>query len=107
MHKRAGIAAILVILIALLVLSYSPQIESAANAIDQAHWQGYPMPPCFLDAKLCGGHVLGTDENGRDMLARLMVGARLSLGVTLLAAILELAFGVVFGTLVRRGGGFV
>jgi len=106
MAKRAGLAIMFVMLAVVLVLSYSPQIESAANAIDQANWQGYPIPPCFIDAKMCAGHVLGTDENGRDMLVRLVAAVRLSLGVPLLAAILELIFSLAFGILARREGLF-
>jgi peptide/nickel transport system permease protein len=47
------------------------------------------------------GHLLGTDELGRDMLSRLMLGARLSLfmGITpvLLAFVIGSAIGIVAG----------
>jgi peptide/nickel transport system permease protein len=48
-------------------------------------------------------HWLGTDELGRDVLARVIHGARLSVGAGLLAALLALSVGVGFGAL----GGFV
>lgn len=44
------------------------------------------------------GHPLGTDGLGRDLLSRLMFGARLSLGTAFLAAVLVTTLGVVLGT---------
>ncbi len=42
-------------------------------------------------------HPLGTDYLGRDMLARLMAGARVSLFIGLLAPLFFVAFGVIYG----------
>lgn len=42
-------------------------------------------------------HPLGTDYLGRDMLARLMAGARVSLFIGLLAPLLYVAIGVIYG----------
>ena len=53
--------------------------------IDQEHWQGYPLAPGTF------GHVLGTEENGRDLLARLLVALRFSLGIAACAALLAAA----------------
>jgi peptide/nickel transport system permease protein len=44
-------------------------------------------------------HPLGTDGLGRDLLSRLMFGARLSLGTAFVAAGLVTTLGVVFGTI--------
>lgn len=44
-------------------------------------------------------HPLGTDEVGRDMLARLVWGARITLLVALVAVSIAMAFGVVIGAL--------
>jgi peptide/nickel transport system permease protein len=74
-----------------------------ANAVDPL-WQGPPLPPCFVDAKTCGGHLLGTDQIGRDVFARLLVGGRLSLGIGLIAVCIELAVGIVLGSLARYAG---
>jgi peptide/nickel transport system permease protein len=50
-------------------------------------------------------HPLGTDENGRDVLSRLLSGGRVSLSVGLAAVLFSLAVGVSFGALAgyRRG----
>jgi peptide/nickel transport system permease protein len=55
--------------------------------IDMPHWRGYPLPPGVA------GHVLGTDENGRDLFSRLLVGLRTSLGIAAFAAVAATAIG--------------
>ncbi len=42
-------------------------------------------------------HLLGTDDVGRDVLSRLMYGARLSLLVGCLVVVLSLIMGVILG----------
>ena len=55
----------------------------------------------FRDAMLAApslrGHWLGTDELGRDMLSRLLFGARLTLGMAFAAVTLAVVPGVVLG----------
>ena len=51
------------------------------------------------------GHPLGTDELGRDVLARLLHGGRVSLFVGLTAAIAAAAFGTIIGLLAGYHGG--
>lgn len=51
--------------------------------------------------------ILGTDDVGRDVLSRLMYGARLSLLVGCLVVVLSLVMGVIFGLLAGYFGGVV
>ncbi|WP_075182476.1 dipeptide ABC transporter permease DppC [Pantoea sp. 1.19] len=51
--------------------------------------------------------ILGTDDVGRDVLSRLMYGARLSLLVGCLVVVLSLVLGVIFGLLAGYLGGAV
>lgn len=53
--------------------------------IDQEHWMGYPLAPGVA------GHVLGTEENGRDLLARVLAGIRTSLFIAAVAAVIATA----------------
>lgn len=55
----------------------------------------------------CMAHLLGTDKFGRDILTRLMYGARISLMVGFLAAILNLIIGVIYGGIAGYAGGKV
>ena len=52
-------------------------------------------------------HPLGTDENGRDVLARLMSGGQLSLSVSFLAVFVVTALGIIFGAVAGYAGGIV
>ena len=52
-------------------------------------------------------HLLGTDGLGRDLLSRLLHGARLSLGATVLASVLVTLIGVAVGTVSGFAGGLV
>jgi oligopeptide transport system permease protein len=51
--------------------------------------------------------LLGTDRNGRDMLARIMVGGQISLMVGVLATIVSLVIGVIYGAISGYIGGRV
>lgn len=52
-------------------------------------------------------HWLGTDELGRDLLARLLVGGRISFAVGFLATAVSLLIGVAYGVLSGLAGGLV
>ncbi|EUB99347.1 ABC-type transporter, integral membrane subunit [Rhizobium sp. CF080] len=64
-----------------------------------------PYDPLKLDllARLktpgTAGHLLGTDEFGRDILSRLMYGARTSAWIAFATVAFAIAFGLVFGVL--------
>lgn len=55
--------------------------------------------PPFWEAKGSTAHLLGTDPVGRDMLSRLIYGARISLFIGLTVTILASAFGIFLGLL--------
>jgi peptide/nickel transport system permease protein len=52
-------------------------------------------------------HPLGTDQLGRDILARLMAGVNISIEVALLVEILDVGFGVTIGALAGFFGGWL
>jgi peptide/nickel transport system permease protein len=52
-------------------------------------------------------HLLGTDNKGRDILARLVAGARISLTVGVAATAFSLAIGVFFGIVAGYFGGAI
>lgn len=54
---------------------------------------------------LTGTHLLGTDNVGRDLFARTLVGTRVTLGVAFAAALVSLVIGVVWGTVAGWVGG--
>ena len=106
-HKLAMVGA-LVLLLMVVVAVFAPKLAPYdPNAIDNVHWQGNPLPPCFQDATQCGAHTLGSDENGRDLLSRLMFGARISLTVGVAAVVMELIIGTLLGAVAGYYGGWV
>lgn len=69
-----------------------------------------PYDPIKVDTKAFGKppsleHLLGTDRSGRDVLSRLMHGARVSLSVGVVAVTIYLVIGITLGSLAgyRRG----
>ncbi|MFN3294295.1 MAG: ABC transporter permease, partial [Gemmobacter sp.] len=82
----------------------------ALAALVSLVWVPVPVEQLAVSAKLkpigTPGYPLGTDHFGRDILSMLMVGARTSIAVAILAVGIGMAFGVPLGLLAaaRRGG---
>lgn len=66
----------------------------------QSDWGSLSLPPT-----LQGGHWFGTDELGRDLLVRTLVGGRVSLEVGLLGTLAACMIGVVYGACAGYFGG--
>jgi peptide/nickel transport system permease protein len=111
-HKLA-IAGLVVLLLMVLAAAFAGQLAPFdPNFIDNGttavpHWNGTPLPPCFEDKTQCWGHALGTDEVGRDLLSRLLFGARISLTVGLFAVIMEVLIGATLGAIAGYYGGWI
>src|SRR4051794_34082599 len=54
---------------------------------------------------LVRGHPLGTDSVGRDLLARMLIGTRVTLAVAFAAALVSLLLGVAWGATAGWVGG--
>ncbi len=69
----------------------------------------------IMDSKLAPGekaaagstHLLGTDDQGRDMLSAIFYGLRISLGVGLTSTVFALGIGLFFGMMAAYFGGWV
>ncbi len=59
------------------------------------------------DHMLTRPHYLGTDYLGRDLLARVMMGARISLFIGFLAPILYILIGIIYGSISGYFGGLI
>jgi peptide/nickel transport system permease protein len=67
-------------------------------------WDPFAADPLSRLAGSSALHPLGTDEIGRDVLARLMLGGRVSLSVGLVAMIISVSVGVTVGALAGYWG---
>lgn len=96
-------AAIVVLFIVLAIVAplIAPHDPATRVLIEQVHRQTNPVPGPQP------GHPLGADYLGRDVLSRLMVGARQTLIVGVLATLGGLLGGMALGTLAGAFGGWV
>jgi oligopeptide transport system permease protein len=69
-------------------------------APDAVSWDAIRSPP-----DLMAGRPLGTDANGRDVLARTLHGGRVSLAVGFVATLVSLIVGVTWGAVAGYAGG--
>ena len=53
------------------------------------------------------GHILGTDNMGRDVFTRLVVGGRISLTIAIIVVALQISIGVILGLLSGYFGGII
>jgi len=73
-------------------------------------WTPYPFDEMTIASKLrapSGDHWLGTDHFGRDVFSMMMVGARNSIVVSLVAVSIGAGFGIPLGALAAARGGWV
>lgn len=106
-HKLAVVGFVVLSIIVLAAVFAKQLAPFNPNFIDNVHWQGNPLPPCFQDAAQCGGHWLGSDEVGRDLLSRLLFGARISLTVGVFAVLMEVIIGTILGAISGYYGGWI
>ncbi|GBH26656.1 ABC transporter permease subunit [Burkholderia vietnamiensis] len=93
-RNRGAVGAGLVVLVLILVALLAPLI-APHSPVEQCR-DYVKIPPAWL----AGGNwqfILGTDEAGRDILSRLMFGARMSFWIGFVSVVLALIPGIVLG----------
>lgn len=98
LHHRLAAAGVIVLLILSLLAILAPWI--APNDPEEVHTSERLRGPSLQ-------FPLGQDALGRCILSRMLYGARVSLTVGLLAGVLSLGVGIVFGSLAGYFGGWV
>ena len=105
LHSPGAMIAALVTVVAILACALAPLI-APFDPFDPAQislWDG-KLPPAWLE----GGqpqYLLGTDNQGRDMLSTILYGGRLSIMVGLAAVCLGMVLGVSLGLISGYVGG--
>ena len=100
-HKLALVGAIVLLAITIVCVFAKFLAPADPNYIDQANWSGYPLAPGVA------GHILGTDENGRDLLSRLMYGGQISLTIAFFTVLVQLSIGTLVGAISGYYGGWI
>jgi peptide/nickel transport system permease protein len=106
-RNRLALAA-LVVLGVLILAAVFANLITFQNPYDLAQLDilDAKMPP---GAKSADGHVywLGTDQQGRDMLAAILYGLRISLGVGVISTVVALTIGMAIGLVAGYAGGWI
>lgn len=103
-ENKGAVAGLVFMVVLVLVAIFAPLV--APHAPDVQNRDALLVPP-FWEAAGSLTYILGTDAVGRDMLSRLIFGARYSLFIGLFVVTLALAVGVTLGTLSGYLGGWV
>ena len=100
MKNRAAVVSLLLLMAITLVCIAGPWL--LPHAFDSTDWDAMSQTPSWT-----GWHLFGTDESGRDLLVRSLVGGRVSLTVGLMATLASVAVGVAWGATAGFIGGRV
>jgi oligopeptide transport system permease protein len=95
--NKAAVVGMIVLAVLAAAAVLGPYLSTFAY--DQVRKTDVWLPP------LTGGHLLGTDALGRDLLARLLMGLRVSLAIGLVATAVSLVIGVAWGATAGFVGG--
>ena len=103
--RNKGAVVGLVYVVVMIVIAVFANVLAPYNPAEQFR-DSLLAPPSWQEGGTMA-HLFGTDDVGRDMLSRLMYGARLSLLVGCLVVVLSLIIGVVLGLVAGYFGGVV
>ena len=106
LRSKITVAAALVTLLLVLAAILAPWI-APHDPFDlrQLNLLDSHLPPAW-HADGDGRYLLGTDDQGRDVLSTILHGSRISLGVGVLSVGLAAALGIVLGLIAGYAGGF-
>ena len=96
--NKAALVSIIVLATIIIVALVGPHfVPWDVATVD---WGSIRKPPDFAK-----GHFLGTDQNGRDLLARLLQGTQMSLMVAGVATVVSVVIGITYGAVAGYFGG--
>lgn len=112
--NKAAVVGGVIILVLIIVALFADQI--AAKAFDEQILNDQNVVPQWVAnvfttmkpyARISTGYALGADYVGRDLLSRIIFGARISLAVAFIGPLISLLVGVTYGSISGYFGGRV
>ena len=100
MRNKAALISLALLMLISLACVVGPWL--LPHAFDSADWDAMSNSPTLKNA-----HFWGTDEAGRDLLVRCLIGGRISLTVGLLATLASVSLGIAWGATAGFLGGKV
>jgi peptide/nickel transport system permease protein len=100
LRKRSSQVALVILATIMLVGALAPMLAPYDPAAQPDIVRLKSLPPSLA-------HPFGTDPYSRDVLSRVIYGARLSLTIGLLATVVSLTLGVFYGAIAGYAGGLV
>lgn len=97
LRNKAAVAGMIVLVVLVVAAIVGPYLTP--YAYDEINKNDVWLGP------LQNGHLIGTDSLGRDLLARLLMGLRVSLAIGLVATVVSLIIGVAWGAVAGFVGG--
>ena len=97
-QNKSALLGLTIILVLILSAIFAPVLAThSPTKVDPIH--AYELPSA--------GHLLGTDDLGRDIFSRILYGAKYSLAVGIGAELLGALIGIIFGAVAGYFGGVV
>ena len=106
-RDKVSLACIVVIALLILIAIFAGPLSSLVGHPPNEQYREEGLQPNGLPVAPGGFFILGGDNLGRDILVRIMYGARVSLLVGLVATALAVTIGVIIGTMAGYFGGKV
>ncbi len=100
LRNRAAVVSLCLLTLIAITCIIGPGL--LPHAFDSADWDAMNSAPSFKNA-----HFWGTDDAGRDLLVRCLIGGRVSLTVGLLATLASVSLGIAWGATAGFLGGKV
>ncbi|SDX77062.1 oligopeptide transport system permease protein [Aidingimonas halophila] len=99
-QNRAAMTSLVILIILTVACIAGPWLTPWG--LSEVDWNAFTAPPSLAE-----GHYAGTDANGRDLLTRSLYGGQISLSVAVVATLVSLVIGVLYGAIAGFMGGRV
>jgi ABC-type dipeptide/oligopeptide/nickel transport system permease subunit len=106
-RDKVAIGALVVIVLIILCAIFAPLFADITGHGVNQQFRDTGLSPSGLPVKPNGTFILGTDDQGRDILVRIAYGAQISLFIGVVVTLITVAIGAVLGLAAGYLGGLV